>query len=206
MRKRIAELEQRKQAKLAASRTQSPGTMNRPASISENPPVAPPSLNDTPATTEIEQQKRPVVQGGSEGVSTTRGESSLLPGRDRSSSIQKLASMDAAQLESLRSKVLRKKEIESGLPALDAELLKSEAKLAEFRKEEERLLAEIAKGKEGRRQLMEELENLGVETEGLTLEELQAAKEELEKREREQAVPGKQSTFANKFLYFLHFR
>lgn len=199
MRKRIAELEQRKQAKLAASRTQSPGTLNQPASVSENPPMAPPSINETPAATETEQQIRPAVQGDSEGIS--RGEPSLVSSRNRSSSIQTLASMDAAQIENMRSKFLRKKEIESGLPALDAELLKSEARLAEFRKEEERLLAEIAKGKEGRRQLMQELENLGVETEGLTLEELQAAKEELEKREREKAVPGKWPGL-RRFLYF----
>ncbi|KAL2002863.1 hypothetical protein VTN02DRAFT_5700 [Thermoascus thermophilus] len=184
MRKRIAELEQRKQAKLAASRTQSPGTVNQPASVSENPPRP---INETPAATETEQQVHPSVQGDSERIS--RGEPSLVSSRNRSSSIQTLASMDAAQIENMRSKFLRKKEIESGIPALDAELLKSEARLAEFRKEEERLLAEIAKGKEGRRQLMQELENLGLETQGLTLEELQAAKEELENRERQKAVP-----------------
>ncbi|KMU74890.1 conserved hypothetical protein, variant [Coccidioides immitis RMSCC 3703] len=82
--------------------------------------------------------------------------------------------------EDLRQKFLRKREIESGLPALEAELSRSEARLAQFREEEKKLLAEIAKGKAGKRRLIEELEELGIETEGLTFEELQLTKDRLE--------------------------
>jgi uncharacterized protein (UPF0128 family) len=83
-------------------------------------------------------------------------------------------------MDEMRQKFLRRREIESGLPILDAELQRSEAKLAEFKKQETKLLAEIAKGREGRRQLVQELQHLGIETEGLSLEELQATKDHLE--------------------------
>jgi hypothetical protein len=75
---------------------------------------------------------------------------------------------------------MRKQEIESGLPLLEDELLKTEAKLAQCREEEKKLLAEIAKGREGRLRLVEELQALGIETDGLTMEELQQAKDSFE--------------------------
>ncbi|KAL1971004.1 hypothetical protein VTN77DRAFT_2838 [Rasamsonia byssochlamydoides] len=183
MRRRIAEYEQRKKAKLAASRTQSPGSSNAPSATSlpgnnaEAQPVSKeaPAAPVTNAETQLANQRT---------VPKDSRPSSL----HRSPSVQSLASMDSAQLEIIRQKILRKQEIESGLPALDAELSKSEAKLAECKREEERLLAEIAKGREGKKQLIDELESLGAETEGLTLEALQAAKNEAEQRERSEAA------------------
>ena len=70
--------------------------------------------------------------------------------------------------------------------------MKYEAKLAEFKREEEILLGEIARSREERKKLGEELESLGMETEGLTLEELRAAKEDIE---RGTAVEGKSCRF-----------
>jgi hypothetical protein len=99
----------------------------------------------------------------------------------RSPSVHSLASMDNSDLDRIRQKLLRKREIESGLPALDAEMLKFQAKLAEFKREEEKLLNEIAKSREERKQLDDELQSLGVETEGLSLEELKAAKQDIER-------------------------
>lgn len=110
----------------------------------------------------------------------------------RSPSVQSLASMDNSDLDRIRQKLLRKRVIESGLPNLDAELMKYEAKLAEFKREEEILLGEIARSREERKKLGEELESLGMETEGLTLEELRAAKEDIE---RGTAVEGKSCRF-----------
>ncbi|EED17639.1 conserved hypothetical protein [Talaromyces stipitatus ATCC 10500] len=98
----------------------------------------------------------------------------------RSPSVQSLASMDNSELDQIRQKLLRKRVIESGLPTLDAELMKFEAKLAEYKREEQKLLNEIARSRQERKQLGEELESLGMETEGLTLEELRAVKEDIE--------------------------
>lgn len=191
MRRKIAELEERKRAKLAASRAQSPPILNRAATISlSTTPVLQPSTHGDISASLKRPQDHPTVQENL--VSTMGARGSASPALHRSPSVSTLSSMDPTQLERMRSKFRRKKEIESGLPALDAELSKSEARLAEFRKEEERLLAEIAKGREGRRQLIEELESLGVETEGLSLEELQAAKATLEERERSTEFEGKQ--------------
>lgn len=99
----------------------------------------------------------------------------------RSPSVQSLASMDNSDLDQIRQKLLRKRVIESGLPNLDAELMKFEAKLAEYKREEEKLVSEIARSREERKKLGDELESLGMETEGLTLEELRAAKEDIER-------------------------
>lgn len=184
MRKKIAELEERKRAKIAASRAQSPPDSNRAVSVSlGSPPMSKSSaVHATIVNAVKERHDQPTVQASF--VSSIGSQGSGSPALMRSPSVQSLASGDPAHLERMRAKFLRKKEIESGLPALDAELSKSEAKLAEYKREEERLRAEIAKGREGKRQLMKELESLGVETEGLSMEELQAAKAALERPER----------------------
>ncbi|QSS58434.1 hypothetical protein I7I51_07860 [Histoplasma capsulatum] len=89
-------------------------------------------------------------------------------------------SIEPMQSESIRKKLMRKKEIEAGLPELEAELQKSEARLRQFREEEQRLLAQIEKGKEGKRLLVEELEALGFKTAGQSIEEPQVTKNLLE--------------------------
>ncbi|KAJ9220227.1 hypothetical protein DTO027B5_1259 [Paecilomyces variotii] len=180
MRKKIAALEERKRAKLAASRVQSPPDSNRAASASlDTPLVSKPSMHASTSSAVKERHDQPTVQANF--ISSVGSQGSGSPALIRSPSVQSLTSVDPAHLERMRAKFMRKKEIESGLPALDAELSKSEAKLAEFKREEERLRAEIAKGREGKRQLMEELESLGVETQGLSMEELQAAKAAFER-------------------------
>ena len=174
MRKRIAALEQRKKAKLAANRPESPGSSNLIASgpVTDNTSVHEPPSNGTAATDS--EQNSPTSKA------------SGLQIQNHSSDFQVLVSTDTIEMENIRQKFLRRKEIESGLPALEAELSKSEARLAEFRREEEKLLEEIAKGKEGRRHLIEELESLGHETEGLNLEDFQTLNDELEHRKDSQ--------------------
>lgn len=81
-----------------------------------------------------------------------------------SPSLTPISTLNSAEPEDMKKRSIRRQEIETGLPALDAELLKSEARLAQFREEEKKLLAEISKGREGRRLLLEELKGLGVET------------------------------------------
>jgi hypothetical protein len=193
MRRRIAELEQRKKAKLAASRTQSP----RPSEIA----VSSPAIN----TTSVDQEhltsdviSEPVahnlppqlalVEADTEAIPSVPANNSVSTEKLSSESIARISALkDVDHLEEMRSKLLRKKEIESGVPALDAEIQKSEARLAGVKVEEQNLLRDIAKGKEGRQQLLEELHRLDLELKGLTLEELEIAQRALDAKEQVQA-------------------
>ncbi|KAL6238075.1 hypothetical protein BDW75DRAFT_202559 [Aspergillus navahoensis] len=145
MHRKIAELEQRKKAKLA-SRTQSPraSDMSTPDIVSM-PAVPATSLLPTPPT--VPDKKVEDV----------------------------LAIMDADGLRKMKSKILRMQEIEAGVPSLDDVIRKTEMKLADTRKEIEELSSELAKGKEGRQHLIEELNSLKLEVAGLSLEQVNAA-------------------------------
>lgn len=187
MRKRIAEYEKRHKTKQIASRTESPGAQpcQVASSFSETPPVSQeklPSAEDNVPEPLSAEPSNVKSRQPETGVHPSFNSSTDKPAKLDSSinsPARTRASLDPANLDEMRQKFLRKKEIESGLPLLEAELLKYEERLAEFKKEEQKLLAEITKGKEGKRQLIAELENLGIETEGLSVEELQATKDSL---------------------------
>ncbi|KAI9929977.1 hypothetical protein MW887_011787 [Aspergillus wentii] len=183
MRRQIAEMEQRKKAKLTASGTQSPCVLNSSGSSLAENSVGPDVAITNGAIV------GPTTAADSEADNTTAAPN-IVPAnhvapannRDVSTGVshQPLASLDASQLQEIRMKILRKNEIQAGLPSLDAEIRKSQAKLAEFKQEEGIILLEIARGQEGRRQLVEELENLGYEINGVSLEELDAAQHQSE--------------------------
>ena len=99
--------------------------------------------------------------------------------------------MDMSQLDKIRSQILRMKEIESGLPELDAEIESSEQRLATCKREADTLLAEITKGKEGRLQLVDELKKLSDEINGLKLEDLDELRRQAEIKEQHLATQGK---------------
>lgn len=186
MRRKIAELEQRKKAKLAANHTQSPGVVVNSVSLPfDGDPVITDieSSNISPAAPVV--TKSCSVDGFESAPATERivqGKGLVSPQDDRTtfSPAKDLSSMDSAQLETMRSMLFRKREIESGLPDLDAEIENSESKLSELQKDEESLLLDIARGRQGRQQLIKELEELGFELNGLTLEEIEAAQHKLE--------------------------
>ncbi|CEL02990.1 hypothetical protein ASPCAL04150 [Aspergillus calidoustus] len=146
MHRRIAELEQRKKARLA-SRTQSP----------RNSDVSPP-----------EPVSMPVA---------------ALPDSNNDNVESFLAPLDVENLRRMKANILRVQEIEAGVPSLDAEIQKSEARLKVFKREEEKLLSELERGKEGRRQLLEELSNLKSELNGLSLDQVNTALSRLETQE-----------------------
>lgn len=174
MRRRIAEWEEKNAKKTKA--------IPPSATVAGNGSLSPASVN-----IETDENKSQPNADKAQTLATPLEKTS--PQRlQRSPSVQSLASMDNSDLDRIRQKLLRKRVIESGLPNLDAELMKFEAKLAEYKREEEILLSEIARSREERKKLGEELESLGMETEGLTLEELKAAKEDIE---RSTAVEGK---------------
>lgn len=178
MRKRIAELEQRKKPKPTESPTQSPHALNPPdLSLNEHRTGADGRPIDASAALAVA-----VPSGTSDPISVipqtapeTRQKAENLGVASISRSAQVLGSMDSKQLERVRLRFLRKQEIEAGLPSLDAELLRSEAKLGGFRDEQERLLSEIAKGREGRQQLINELKTLDLEINGLSMDDIEAA-------------------------------
>lgn len=173
MHRKIAELEQRKKPKPTASPTQSAHVFNSSAS----------SLDGHTTRTDIRPSTVSAVADGTYPsnnntavvVGATPASTQIPEGVTNGLSAQMLASMDALQLERLRSMYLRKEEIEAGLPSLDAEIMKSEAKLEEFKEQKLKLLSEIAKGKKGRRQLVDELGHLDLEINGLSLEDIEAA-------------------------------
>ncbi|KAF2202331.1 hypothetical protein GQ43DRAFT_314342 [Delitschia confertaspora ATCC 74209] len=73
----------------------------------------------------------------------------------------------------------RRAEIESGLPSLDASLAENAARLSQLRQEMERLEADNRKRIQDKENLIKELESLGIDTEGMPHEELQAKKNEI---------------------------
>ncbi|RAH84865.1 hypothetical protein BO86DRAFT_208668 [Aspergillus japonicus CBS 114.51] len=161
MHRRIAELEERKKAKLAASRTQSPRALDLPL----------PTVDSVTADVAIlENNNATQVPKLDEATSQLVEQVSSLP-------------KDALKLEEMRVKLLRKQEIESGIPALDHEINKSEARLAELNQEQNSLLSQITKGKEGRQQLLHELEALGQELQSVTLDDIDLALRQLQTEE-----------------------
>lgn len=181
MHRRIAELEQKRKEKLAASRTQSPRASDDSSASSD--------AQSSAADADILETSSTAASGSKVAPGTYTSISSLV---DRpnlidsfsDSSIRVLASMDIAQLDSIRSKILRMKEIESGLPELDAEIDSSEERLAACKEEANFLLAEITKGREGRLQLVDELKKLSDEINGLTLEDLDELRRQAEIKEQ----------------------
>ncbi|KAE8378602.1 hypothetical protein BDV26DRAFT_281001 [Aspergillus bertholletiae] len=185
MHKRIAELEKRKKAKLAASRTQSPRAADSESSLPGTSPPTDIEVRETPtqtaeASTGHNSSQVNAIDAFPEIIQSIHSHhltSNGLPYR--------LDSMDAEQLKNMKSKVLRKREIESGVPALDAEINRSEKKLAEFNLEQEKLMLDITRGKEGRQQLLEELSSLNTELDGVSLEEVESALDKLRTAEED---------------------
>ncbi|OJD27299.1 hypothetical protein ACJ73_01309 [Blastomyces percursus] len=190
MRQRIAEYEQRKKAKQSASRVESLGALAAHSAITsadESSSVAPeaqckPTIETKLVVPPSSQPENSLAHSTSPQKIVNSGiqANPNSDGAPRSQSVLTQGSLKPTHIESIRKKFMRKREIESGLPILEAELQKSEARLRQFREEEQSLLAEIEKGKAGKRLLIEELEALGIETAGLSMEELQATKDRLE--------------------------
>ncbi|PYH98497.1 hypothetical protein BO71DRAFT_480378 [Aspergillus ellipticus CBS 707.79] len=163
MHRRIAELEERKKAKLAASRTQSPRMSDVPG----------PSMLTNPITVE---------DASDASIASTDPE--LGAASPRAADIRLSTPADPTQIEKMKLKLLRKQEIEAGIPALDAEIQRSEEKLAQVNYEQDKLTLEITKGKEGRRQLLAELKLLNFELNGLTFDDVEIALRRFEAKEQ----------------------
>lgn len=179
MHKRIAELEQRKKARLVPGPAHSPQSFDSGASSSAGQ-----SSGAEAEATDISTAPIPKTTPVADVATISTGRPNLIDSFS-DSSVRVLASMKTEQLDSLRSKILRMKAIESGLPDLDAEIVSSESHLSHCRQEADRLFSEITKGKEGRFLLVEELKQLGDEINGLSLADLDQLRRQAEVKEQE---------------------
>lgn len=179
MHKRIAELEQRKKARLGPGPAHSPQSFDSGASSSAGQ-----SSGAEAEATDMSTAPVPKTTPAADVATISTGRPNLIDSFS-DSSVRVLASMKTEQLDSLRSKILRMKAIESGLPDLDAEIVSSESHLSHCRQEADRLLSEITKGKEGRFLLVEELKQLGDEINGLSLDDLDQLRRQAEIKEQE---------------------
>jgi hypothetical protein len=181
MRRRIAELELRRKSKLAASRPQSPRNLDDSGTSSSSSQsfAADVAVADTPAV------PTPVATPPSSCL-TDRPD---IIDSFSDSSIRVLAAMDKEQLNSMQTKILRMKHIESGLPDLDAGISSSESRLSACRQEAEALISDISKGREGRYQLVEELKRLSYEIDGLSSEDLNELSRQAEIKKQQLPVP-----------------
>lgn len=193
MHRKIAELEQRKKAKLDVNHSQSPRATNASMDAGLE------SDDVTPAEPAIANEYNDDGIGVALGAALMEQATFRPNGPIAVPPTKPLASMDSTELQTIRSKILRKQTIESGLPGLDAEIASSEAKLFFLKQEEDNILSTIAKGKQGRRQLIRELEELGIEINGLTLDELDAAQRKLESDEA--SLPAEKGTFSFVFYH-----
>ena len=182
LRRRIAEAERRKAMskgkQTEASRAQTPTTTQRP--------VAEPVLSSPAAATAGTALKNvarsisstaPVL---APSLPSTTSTETHIPRMDEK------ATMCLSVSNPTQWKKIRRAEIESGLPSLDASLASNAARLEQLRKEVEQLEAENRKRMRDKENLIKELESLGIDTEGMPHEELQAKKDEIvQQRENE---------------------
>ena len=187
LRRRIAEAERRKAMskgkQTEASRAQTPTTTQRP--------VAEPVLSSPAAATTGTALKNvagsisstaPVLAPSLPSATSTE---TLIPRTDGN------VTMCSSVSNPTQWKKIRRAEIESGLPSLDASLASNAARLEQLRKEMEQLEAENRKRMRDKENLIKELESLGIDTEGMPHEELQAKKNEIvQQRENEAASLG----------------
>lgn len=182
LRRRIAEAERRKAMskgkQTEASRAQTPTTTQRPVTepVLSSPAAATAGTALKNVTRSI-SSTAPVLAPSLPSTTTTE---THIPRTDEK------ATMCLSASNPTQWKKIRRAEIESGLPSLDASLASNAARLEQLRKEVEQLEAENRKRMRDKENLIKELESLGIDTEGMPHEELQAKKDEIvQQRENE---------------------
>ncbi|KAJ9666269.1 hypothetical protein H2201_003703 [Coniosporium apollinis] len=204
MKKKIAELEQRRKAKaLGASRGQTPGTPGTPV------PAAATALTPHKPPAQLEGQavniSAVVVQ--STTATVANGPPEPVPARqDRRVTPAATAIQERAVSIDLKSPATgtpdwrnrRRAEIESGQAALDADIASKKARFEQLKREMERyeqmkremeqLEADTQREEQDKAKLLEELRALDVDTNGLSHQELQAKKDEIVQQRKEDAA------------------
>jgi hypothetical protein len=202
MRKRIAEMEQRRKAKQSQSQAQSPQA----------------SLPATPASPKLHNPSRSQTSTNSGSALPVTVSNPIYPqgnikaaphkpiSADEYSSknipLSRLATGSPFQTEDLRKKMARRKELQDGLPNLDAEvrstqlkLAQTKARLAAIKREAEKREAEIREARQREAEIvaealkLEEQLNMGLKGRSRFSEELQSLGADLE------AVPEDQNIY-----------
>ncbi|KAJ5992768.1 hypothetical protein N7451_008492 [Penicillium sp. IBT 35674x] len=187
MHRKIALLEQQRKArkaKEAANRNESPRTVDDSATSSSAENLSPMDVYEaeTSASTSIAK----AAAGTSTTMTSFTDQSSLIDSFSESS-VRVLASLDSAQLDSIRSKVVHMKDIESDLSGLDPENMGRDSRLVACKDEADKLLFEMIKAKGVREEkvsLIEELKNLTHGSGGLSLETLDELRRQAKFKEK----------------------
>jgi hypothetical protein len=202
MRKRIAEMEQRRKAKQSQSQAQSPQA----------------SLPTTPASPKFHTPSRSQTSTNSGSALPATVSNPIYPQSNiktnphtpvsvdehssKNISLSRLASGSPSQTEDLRKKMARRKELQDGLPNLDAEvratqlkLAQTKARLAAIKREAEKREAEIREARQREAEIaaealkLEEQLNVGLNGRSRFSKELQSLGADLE------AIPEDQNIY-----------
>ncbi|KAF9640778.1 hypothetical protein BFW01_g12584 [Lasiodiplodia theobromae] len=91
----------------------------------------------------------------------------------------------------------RRAEIQSGISAFDADLNSNMSRLEQLRREMEQIEAENKRRQQEKESLINELEGLGIDTEGMPHEELQAKKDEIMHQQQQEANAAAEALAGN---------
>lgn len=169
LKKLIAEKERQRLAKAQSSRAQTPATPT-------HQPSQAPQLGSSSAAS------APVNRGIARVQPDVRSESvsrAITPSGALTSAPQSPAEPDW--------KRRRRAEIQSGISAFDADLNSNMSRLEQLRREMEQIEAENKRRQQEKESLINELEGLGIDTEGMPHEELQAKKDEIMHQQQQEA-------------------
>lgn len=187
MHRKIALLEQQRKArkaKEAANQIESPRTVDDSTTSSSAENLSPMDVYE--AETSVSASTAKAAAGTSTTMTSFADQSNVIDSFSESS-VRVLASLDSAQLDSIRSKVLHMKDIESDLSGLDPETMSRDSRLAACKDEADKLLFEIIKAKGMREEkvtLIEEMKNLTHESGGLSLETLNELRRQAKSKEQ----------------------
>jgi len=186
----IAEKEERKKAKLNSSRGQSPGmTTANSMDAASTPKTSPKSTRKAVRTVEEKEQKLAAVTHDLEAQKTAlaAAEKDVQINLDAERLVQAsiVAKAEEERQEAANATTAaereyrerRKATLEAALPELDAQIENAMLKLDEMRKQKDELEAEIQRGSEGRKKILQELSTLLKE---LEIENLAPAGQEMQ--------------------------
>ena len=160
MKRKIAELERKRRTKAQASRAQSPST----------PKSAPKQGKATIlGASESDRNEESVLQEDAEPNLTVVVENDLsLVSQDTTCTPDVAQNQDLARPSPEEWRRLRRAEIQSGLPELEANVAITAARLSALKKEMEQLESENQKRLQDKEKLVQELRALGIATEGVS--------------------------------------
>jgi hypothetical protein len=174
----IAEKEERKKAKLNSSRDESPGmTTANAMDVASTPKTSPERTRKAVRTVEEKEEKLAAVRKDLEAQKTAlvAAENDMQINLDAERLVQAsvVAKAEEERQEAAKATTTaereyrerRKATLEAALPELDAQIEKAMLKLDEMRKQKDELEAEIQRGSEGRKKILQELNTLLTELE-----------------------------------------